>query len=565
MPAAIRRLSVGINVSSAPRRLSPERSLAAPPPAPTLAPGAADAARAARPEPWPAWLVLVLALASAVPIVTVAWAGAWFHEDCYITLTYARNLATGNGFVYNAAPASLGTTTPLYTFWLAALHASLPNVDLSLLLRISGAACWLAAGWLVVAFRRALQLAPAEAGLVAAAILVAGSVRSTAMEAPAFAATFVLFLGLFARSLQRAPRNGASQALLGALVGAAMLVRGEAALLGAIAAAGQFFVQWRVCQRPWPRAAQSLWPLALGFALVGGAWVAYAMPTFGHVLPASLEIKRLQMTSGKWASFAYSMLCEWLPSFEGQFRAGLITDASPLWQRYLNPWFALVAFGALAVVRRFRWWSPVPLFGLVYTLGYTALHVSSYWWYALPVLFSGHVLAALGLAHALRLRQPAVGWRPRALRIAVVGAYLALVAAPRLADGAQGPIEQRRDCYPQLAAWFSQHAQSHEAIAYVEVGYLGYFTRNPVLDLCGLTSPEVVPFLRTNDLPGAVFTLRPPWYVHNADFSWLDGAVVADPRFAQAYEPVAELKGPWQAPLRVYRLRGSAAPAPAGR
>jgi len=42
-------------------------------------------------------------------------------DDAYITFRYARNLANGVGFVYNAGERVLGTTTPAYTLLLAAL------------------------------------------------------------------------------------------------------------------------------------------------------------------------------------------------------------------------------------------------------------------------------------------------------------------------------------------------------------------------------------------------------------------------------------------------------------
>jgi hypothetical protein len=42
-------------------------------------------------------------------------------DDAYITFRYARNIASGVGFVYNAGERVLGTTTPAYTLLLAAL------------------------------------------------------------------------------------------------------------------------------------------------------------------------------------------------------------------------------------------------------------------------------------------------------------------------------------------------------------------------------------------------------------------------------------------------------------
>ena len=44
-------------------------------------------------------------------------------DDSYITFRYARNLLTGEGFVYNPGERVLGTTTPLYTLLMAGLAA----------------------------------------------------------------------------------------------------------------------------------------------------------------------------------------------------------------------------------------------------------------------------------------------------------------------------------------------------------------------------------------------------------------------------------------------------------
>ena len=38
-------------------------------------------------------------------------------DDAYITYRYARNLATGRGFVYNPGEAVMGTTAPLSTIF----------------------------------------------------------------------------------------------------------------------------------------------------------------------------------------------------------------------------------------------------------------------------------------------------------------------------------------------------------------------------------------------------------------------------------------------------------------
>ncbi|MBI1784674.1 hypothetical protein HYR69_05970, partial [Candidatus Sumerlaeota bacterium] len=70
------------------------------------------------------------------------------NDDPYITARYARNLAAGNGFVYNSGERVLGTTSPLLTLILAAAMIPLPaefalRLVTAALFAICSAAFWI--------------------------------------------------------------------------------------------------------------------------------------------------------------------------------------------------------------------------------------------------------------------------------------------------------------------------------------------------------------------------------------------------------------------------------------
>jgi len=46
------------------------------------------------------------------------------------------------------------------------------------------------------------------------------------------------------------------------------------------------------------------------------------------------------------------------------------------------------------------------------------------------------------------------------------------------------------------AMWVADHTQPDDLIAAHDIGALGYFGGRPLLDLAGLVSPEVIPFIR---------------------------------------------------------------------
>jgi hypothetical protein len=51
-----------------------------------------------------------------------------------------------------------------------------------------------------------------------------------------------------------------------------------------------------------------------------------------------------------------------------------------------------------------------------------------------------------------------------------------------------------------VARWVEDNVGEDEIIAAHDIGALGYFTQRPILDLAGLVSPDVIPFVRDEGL-----------------------------------------------------------------
>ncbi|MEM5775195.1 MAG: hypothetical protein AAGU05_09365, partial [Anaerolineaceae bacterium] len=51
----------------------------------------------------------------------------------------------------------------------------------------------------------------------------------------------------------------------------------------------------------------------------------------------------------------------------------------------------------------------------------------------------------------------------------------------------------------QTAQWIAGHLPAEERIATHDIGALGFFTPNPLVDLAGLINPEVIPFIRDEE------------------------------------------------------------------
>jgi hypothetical protein len=105
----------------------------------------------------------------------------------------------------------------------------------------------------------------------------------------------------------------------------------------------------------------------------------------------------------------------------------------------------------------------------------------------------------------------------------------------------------------QTARWVAANAPADTVVAAHDIGALGYFYERPFIDLAGLVSPEVIPFLRDEDrLRDYLFSRRatfvvvfPEWYP----------AFDADRRFVPAYQTTcAVTRAAGERNMIVYRI-----------
>jgi hypothetical protein len=230
--------------------------------------GAAGALRAAR----GAWWVLV-----AVQLLLCLWFFSFTADDAYIIARYGRNLAEGQGLVFNPGEPVSALTSPLAAILEAGLLRVFGGIVLPykvvcvLLMLLTGGLLW-----------RALRDQPA--GLVLGGALVMSSPFLALWTVGGMETPLLLFLLTLAtlRYLDRhnPESSGSRQVAFSMLLGLAFLARHDAALFG-----GAMALAWAVEDR---RAAVRL---LLPGALMAGAWLAFAWSTYGDPLPTSFYVK----------------------------------------------------------------------------------------------------------------------------------------------------------------------------------------------------------------------------------------------------------------------------------
>jgi arabinofuranosyltransferase len=472
-----------------------------------------SAARFTRVEGVALALALLVAAACTWPL------RHYLTDDTFIHLQYARNLAEGQGFVFNPGERVYGSTSPLWVLLLAVPIAL--GADGLLAARVLGGLATLAALLLWVALARRTIARP----WLRAASTVAWSAHAwmarwslSGMETPLAVA---LVLAGFVTFAGTTPWGGRPRrtSLLWAL---AALVRPECLLLVLL-----FGLALLVDHGPWRglrRALASLWPALL----VHGAWLAFAFAWFGDGTPNTLAAKA---AGGIGLAYHLEQL---------QREAAIVAATDGVAVVVLVVTLALRAVRGERPRRRpalvllpWAWLVAVPLLYMVRGVPVLSRYVVP----LLPVLAW---LAWRSLDRVLADGEPAeAGVGPAGERHAAARAFAAGVTVALLIV-LQNLVTWQRVVRPQVdsfsaglrqsllpwGTWFHDHAPADAVIAAPDIGALGYQSRRRVVDLAGLVTPAMVPVLEQMSQEDAVARFefarfsRPTFLVDRAASAW---------------------------------------------
>lgn len=473
---------------------------------------------------------LALGTIAVLWLVLPVWQHQNLNDDSFITLTYAKNLLAGRGFVFNHPPATLGTTSPLFVFVTAGL-AALTRLTVVQAAIIASALAWMATGWTVFALLRHQRWSPAEAGLVALIVMSVGYAWIALVGMEIWQFEFLLVLTILLAQKRYGFWAGISVGLL-------FLTRGEGALLAPIIG---LYLWWKTKKFPIRFVG--------GGTLVGVAWAWYALATFGTVLPNTLAAKQAQSALPTGRYFIERIVTELIPGYLQSF------SLAHTW--FLNAYLLLVLIGlGFVLTRRPSTISLLLVWVMIYLGGYTILNPQPYYWYMLHIVFVMEVLTGAGivaLRRSVRQLQPGAG--KIAVSIAAIAVVFAGFFAPAnllLRDSRTFTGDARADSYRAVAAWLAENTAPEDSVAFIEIGYLGYFTENRIIDLAGLIDPEVTLHLVTDGFSWAYWHYQPDYYIFAPEFNWALGDI--EPDLARNYTPVAEItRKTFDVPLVIYK------------
>ena len=466
----------------------------------------------------PARALLVGLLIAAAGLM--AWWAVYQVDDAYIVYRYARNLAHGNGFVFNVGERVEGVTCFLWTVLLSLFSvagASLPRVAPALT-AIAGLSC------LVLAARRHAESESrdrlAQRDILAPALLAATPAFAYWSVGALEAVPYALLLSLAARDDAREHRGAAgfSSAIW---LGLAGLVRPETPVIVVALAAH--------------RASRHGILATLRWIGVAAAFIApfylFRRFYFGSWLPNTFYAKTgdpFLVLAGHGWNYLQSCLASLVPAFGIE---GAAINAA-----------ALLAFAGLMV---FAWRREALRTEAIVVLAVAVsmvleggdwMKLSRFLVPALPCL------AVIGGAALLRLSEwPRVGTTIAVLMAAaVLGNDLHLSVRER--NGGQGLVVNAagyRHAHREIGRFLDEHGALGDAVALMDIGMIGWDAKRlDVIDITGLTDRDIAHapggFLDKRFPVAALLARKPRYIVLVAGFP-ADTRIYQDPAFRSSY------------------------------
>ena len=396
-------------------------------------------------------------------------------DDAWIHQTYARNLAEWGQWAFWRGQTSGGSTAPLWSALLA-LGYWLKLSFYFWAFAIGGALLW---GLAVLSERFLRETVPSyRSALPFAGIFIIGEwhlvwAAVSGMETLLYALIITSVLILLALG----KRNFL---LYGALIGISLWVRpGGVTLLGPVVVV-LFFAS------PRRRVLQNLFNLTLGFGVFLALYFLFNLAITGTPLPNTFYAKQAE----------YAILRE-----------------APLWARFLNEiTLPFIGAGALLLPSALYFgWSALRrrgiaiLVGVLWFLGYAAIYAEKlpvtyqhgrYMMPAMPIFF------LWGLGGLFQLLADAKSKHWGKMGGFAWGSALVLIWVAFYLLGAKSYAEDVAFIESEMVAtarWVNENLPPDTLIAAHDIGALGYFDGRELVDLAGLVSPDVIPFVRDEE------------------------------------------------------------------
>jgi hypothetical protein len=425
-------------------------------------------------------------------------------DDAYITFRYARNLAAGLGFVYNAGEPVLGTTTPLYTLVLAGLaRLGFDFVALGKSLNILADA-----GTALILYSATRRILPSVVALASMFLFAVSPTNvyfaATGMETGIYLFLTTWLLWLYSQVDKLAKFSARQVIRLGIVASCLVMVRPDGLL-----AVGAVGIAWLIRRENYRAGLIAV----LIFLIMQLPWLLFAQYYFGSPIPQSITAKALTYqaaTTSEWAM-------RWVDSIAQR-------------EGWLGAMLAAVLFlaGILAILRdqAKRVFLPFVLWFFVYVIAFSLARAGAFSWYYAPLMPFVFLFLTIGAytiyqcltMYALLARTFGIlHQRWFGGLVFAIAVLLTISSLLSVWDDAQAEGAFEQSIARPLGVWLNQHAPPDAQVALESIGAVGWHSNCYILDEGGLVSKSVYKLNQrtagTVNVMEILQTFQPAYYI----------------------------------------------------
>ena len=391
-------------------------------------------------------------------------------DDAWIHLTYARNFAEHGEWAFRLGERSAGSTSPLWTALLS----------IGFILRLAPYIWTFFLGWVV------LSLVGIQAENIACRTIDAYKPRlpwvglffvlAWHLTWSAVSGMETLLHGFLVLAVLGALLEGSRRYLtLGLLAGLSIWVRPDGLTL-----LGPILFTAILNESSWPSRGQAIVKTLIGFGSLFVPYLLFNLALSGNPLPNTFYAKQAE----------YQMFWLTKPLLER------ITEY--LWPILASPFIVLVPGVILWFITNIRNKNWGAISGVIWLIGYIAIYFTRLPAYqhgryiipALPMLYLWGMLGLVEFVTSTKSNKRVVFlWQALTVTLCFVFGFLA--ARQNAYD-----VYWIESEMVVTAQWVQKNVLPDALLAVHDIGALGYFVPNPILDLAGLITPVVVPFIR---------------------------------------------------------------------
>lgn len=391
-------------------------------------------------------------------------------DDAWIHLTYARNFIEHGEWAFRLGESSAGSTSPLWT----------ALVSIGYLLRLAPYAWTFFLGWVILSLmglraenvaRRIVTSYRSSVPWVGLFIVLAWHLTWSATSGMETLLHGLLILEVLGLLMEKSRQY----LTLGLLAGLSVWVRPDGlTMMGPILLVA--FLQ----EKTFKARGSALVKVLIGFGILFVFYLLFNLALSGTPMPSTFYAKQAEYGE-YWLSQSFSkrLMDYLLPMIASPFV--VLLPGLFLWIKN--------------VIRERNWGA---LAGLIWFLGYVGIYFmrlpayqhGRYILPAFPVLYLWGMIGMLGYVVSARANQRITSLWGASLMVLVI-AFQWIAARQNAQDVILIETQMVR-----TAQWMNENLPVNAVLAVHDIGAIGYFTSNPIVDLAGLVTPEVIPFIR---------------------------------------------------------------------